>query len=131
MPIPSQAEYERREIDEARRKVIEVERAPLAERKEACADFFEAMRDRPELIAERIGWLLAGNYGYGSMILAKQVLKNRRMNRPAALTQMIATYEWMCPPRMAVEAWKRLTSAQKEALQVAVEEVIADAEASD
>ena len=55
-------EYERREFNEAGQKLREVEKAPLAERKEAAAEFLAAMRDNPQLIGERIGWLLGGSY---------------------------------------------------------------------
>ena len=129
--IPSQAEYERRELADAQRRLDEVERAPLAERKEAAAEFFEAMRDNPDIVAERVGWLLGGNYGYGSMMKAKQVLGSPRMNRSAALTQMAAAYEWSSPSAMTRAAWKKLTKAQQDALERAVQEEIRSAETED
>ena len=129
--IPSQAEYERRELTDAQRRLDEVERAPLAERKEAATEFFEAMRDNPEIVAERVGWLLGGNYGYGSMMKAKQVLGSPRMNRSAALTQMVAAYEWSSPSAMTRAAWKKLTKAQQDALERAVQEEIRSAETED
>lgn len=124
---PSQADYERRERSEAQQKLREVEKAPLAERKEAAAEFLVAMRDHPGLVAERIGWLLDGNYGYGSMLMAKQVLGSPRMNRSAALTHMIAAFEWSTPGAMAIAGWKKLTKSQQAALDKAVEAVIRDA----
>ena len=126
--IPSQAEYERRELADAQRRLEEVERAPLAERKEAAAEFFEAMRDNPDIVAERVGWLLDGSYGYGPMMKAKQVLGSPRMNRSAALTQMVAAYEWSSPSAMTRAAWKKLTKAQQDALERAVQEEIRSAE---
>lgn len=126
--IPSQAEYERREFQEANRRLSEVERAPLADRKEAAAEFFEAMRDHPDLVAERVGWLLGGNYGYGQMQMAKRVLGSPRMNRVAALTQMVAAFEWSAPGAMTRAALKKLTKGQQAALDRAVREAIADAE---
>ena len=128
MPIPSQAEYERNELAMARRHEQEIDRAPLSDRKEAQQSFFEAMRDDPGVVAERIGWLLDGNYGFGSMKMAQQVLASPRMNRRAALVQSIAVSEWMCPRRMAIDAWKKLTPAQKQLLDAAVDVVIAAAE---
>lgn len=126
--IPSQSEYERRELAEANRRLDELRRAPLAERKEAQASFLEAMRDHPDLVAERIGWLLDGNYGYGPMLLAKRVLGSPRMNRSAALTQMIGAFEWMSNQDMNREAWKKLTKSQQIALEKAVQEAIRSAE---
>jgi hypothetical protein len=111
--IPSQAEYEQRELREANQRLTEVERAPLADRKEAAVEFLAAMRDDPDLVAERVGWLLDGNYGYGQMLMAKRVLGAPRMNRVAALTQMVAAFEWSSPGAMTREAWKKLTKARK------------------
>lgn len=125
---PSQGEYERREMQEAQAKLAEVRKAPLAERKEAVQDFFEAMRDNPQIVAERVGWLLDGNYGYGSMLLAKRVLGSRNMNRAAALTQMIGAFEWQSPEEMSRGAWKKLTASQQAALDRAVQKAIRDAE---
>jgi len=126
--IPSQSEYERRELQEANQRLSAVERAPLADRKEAAAEFLAAMRDHPELVAERVGWLLGGNYGYGQMLMAKRVLGSPRSNRSAALTQMVAAFEWSSPGAMTREAWKKLTKSQQATLERAVQATIRDAE---
>lgn len=129
--IPSQAEYEQRELREANQRLAKVERAPLADRKEASTEFFAAMRDHPDLVAERVGWLLDGNYGYGQMLLAKRVLGSPRMNRSAALTQMVAAFEWSSPGAMTRAAWKKLTKGQQAALDRAVQGAIRDAESAE
>lgn len=129
--IPSQAEYERRELQEAQQRLSEVERAPLADRKEAASEFFEAMRDRPDIVGERVGWLLDGNYGYGQMVMAKRVLGSPRMNRSAALTQMVAAYEWSSPGALTRAAWKKLTKGQQAALERAVQGAIKSAESEE
>lgn len=126
--MQSQREYEHREIRAAMRQRDEVNNAPLAERKEAQQSFFEAMRDRPGLVGERVSWLLDGNYGYGSMLLAKGILHRPRMNRIAALTQMIGVYEWMSPEDMTRKAWKHLSPGEKHELARAVREAIEAAE---
>lgn len=118
--IPSQAEYERRELNEAHRRLEEVQRTSLADRKEAQASFLEAMREFPGLVAERIGWLLDEHYGYGAMLLAKRILASPRMNRSAALTQMIGALEWQSPEILTRSAWKMLTTDQKASLESAV-----------
>jgi len=124
--------YEMREAQEFQSTLREVDRAPLAERKEACAEFLEAMRHSPDLVAERIGWLLDGNYGYGSMQAAKRVIKgSSRMNKAAQLTHMVAALEWRCPARMAAQAWKALSSSEKKALDRAVGAEIKAAERSE
>jgi hypothetical protein len=129
--IPSQAEYERRELDEARQQLDAVRRAPLADRKEAQEQFLEAMRDRPEVVGERVGWLLDGNYGYGSMLLAKRVLGSPRMNRAAALTQMVGAFEWQSPEDMTRAAWKKLSASEKARLEDAVQVAIENAESEE
>lgn len=126
--IPSQAEYERRELSEARKRIQEIERASLADRKEAAAEFLGAMQAYPQLVAERVGWLLAGNYGYGPMLLAKRILGSPRMNRSAALTQLAGAFEWQSPEAMTRASWKKLTRAQQAALERAVQGAIRDAE---
>jgi hypothetical protein len=128
MGIPSQYEYEQREMRAARAQQAAVQRAPLRDRKEAQLAFFEAMRDDPSLVAERIGWLLDGNYGFGPMAIAQDVLQRPRMNRQAILTQMIGVFEWQCPEDMTRSAWKRLTPGEQAALGREVRAAMSDAE---
>jgi len=128
---PSQVEYERRERSEAQQRLTEIRRQPLSDRKEAAAAFLTAMRGNPALVAERIGWLIDGSYGYGAMLLAKQVIGSPRMNRSAALTQMIGAFEWMAPEEMVRAAWKKLTAGEKVALERAVQGAIARARSAE
>jgi len=128
--IPSQSEYENRELSLANQQLREVERAPLADRKAAAADFLVAMRDHPQLVADRIGWLLDGNYGYGAMQMAKRVLGRPRMNRSAALTHLIGAFEWQTPSAMAMAGWHKLTKGQQAALEKVVQRAIRDAESN-
>lgn len=125
---PSQAEYESNERRMVRSKEIEVDRAPLSQRKEAQAELLVAMKDHPEIVAERIDWLLDGNYGYGLMVIAKEILGSPRMNREAALTQMIGVHEWGSPRVMTVAAWKKLSSTQQGKLSKIIDHVIKRAE---
>jgi hypothetical protein len=117
------------EVGQAMRKMQEVARASLTDRQEARKAFGEAMAEDPALVAERVGWLIDGNYGFGEMIKAKQVIASPRMNRRAALTQMVGVYEWNCPGDFGVDAWKKLTGGQKAALDAALDVVIEAAEA--
>jgi hypothetical protein len=128
MSMPSQQEYEQNELRAARRHEQQIDAAPLSDRKDAQREFLEAMRDNPAVVGERIGWLIDGNYGYGAMLKAKQIVASPRMNRRAALVQSIAVFEWMCPRRMAVDARKKLTPQQKKLLDDVVDVVIAEAE---
>lgn len=121
--VPSQLEYERRERQEAQQLLAEIRRQPLSDRKEAQESFLEAMRD-PALVAERLGWLLNGSYGYGAKMMAQQVMKSPRMNRSAALTQMVGAFEWRVPEDMVRTAWKKLSAGEKAALERAVQAAI-------
>jgi hypothetical protein len=128
-PMRGLSESDWKQVGQAVRKMDEVSRAPLSDRQEARAAFGEAMATDPALVAERVGWLIDGNYGYGEMIKAKQVIASPRMNRRAALTQMVGVYEWNCPGDFSADAWKKLSGAQKSALDAALDVVIEAAEA--
>lgn len=121
-------DYDTRSKAEARRRLDRVRHAPLEDRREAKANFLEAMRDAPSRVAERISWLLDGNYGYGEMLLAQQILRSPRMNRRAALTQMIGALEWMCTENDERLAWKALSKAQQAKLDSEIDRVIEEAE---
>jgi hypothetical protein len=123
--IPSQHEYEAREARMYHAQVAEIEKAPLSERKEAASDFLAAMKHYPDTVAERVGWLIDGNYGKGSYDAARRVLAmGARANKAATLTQMIAQLEWRCPARMAAAAWKKLSPSEKARLDHAVKSMI-------
>lgn len=110
-------DYESREAATFRREMREAETSPLPG---AAEEFYEAMRDTPSLVGERIGWILQGNYGYGAMKAAERVVRNRRMNRAAQLTHMVGALEWKCPLRGATAGWNRLTASEKAALDRSV-----------
>lgn len=119
--MPADLEYERREIALAHKEIKQVNAASLRDRQDAARDFFEAMRDTPQIVGQRVGWLIAGNYGYGSKLLAEDILHSPRMNRTAALTQLVGVFEWQSPERMTRQAWKRLTGHEKALLATAVD----------
>ena len=114
--------YVIQETDNARREEAAINRAPLRDRKEAQQAFYDAMATDPEIVGERLGYLLDGNYGAGPLFMAMQATK--RMNRPAMFTQLVAVFEWNCPREMAVAAWKKLTPKQKATLQRTIEDAI-------
>lgn len=131
MSIPGKAEYERSERAQFHTDLRRAERGSPAEVKEAAREFLGHMREDPELIGERIGWLLDGNYGYGSYATAQEIIKNKRMNREAWLLQTVAALEWMVPQRYAIAAWKKLSSTEKEKLSSAIKREIKSANESE
>jgi hypothetical protein len=118
--IPTQREYEDREAQMFYKQLEGVEKAPLAERKEAATEWGAALQSHPKTVAERVGWLLAGNYGYGSYVKARQVACSPRMNRVASLAQMIAALEWQAPSAMARSQFSKLSPQQKKTVNEAV-----------
>lgn len=126
--IPTQAEYEAHEARLLAAKLREVESAPLADRRAAFAEYAHAVKEYPAIVAERVGWLLAGSYGYGAYRAALAVAANKRMNRPAALAQMIAALEWACPANYCRAAYNALTVGEQARINALIESEIAEAE---
>ena len=125
--IPTQAEYEEREAVDLRRKLAEVERAPLADRKAAAADYARTLAENPDIVAERVDWLIQGSYGYGSYRAALRILADKQSNRAAQLGQMIAALEWQCPNARARQVYNGLTVTQQTNVNKRIEAVIAEA----
>ncbi len=112
--------YETNEAQIFRREMAEIERASLADRKEAAAAFLDAMKTDTDHIAEQIEWIFNGSYGYGAMQAAKRIARNKRGNRNAQLNQMVAALCWRCPAKMAAAMWKKLSSSEKSVLAEAI-----------
>jgi hypothetical protein len=128
MPLPTQAQYEQNELAIAYRDEERINHEPLRDRKECQSNFLEAMATDPALIAERIGWVINGSYGYGPMLLAKRLIASPHSNRVAGLNLLVGVFEWRCPRAMGVAAWKKLTKTQQHDLDSAIETVISEAE---
>ncbi len=128
--MPTNHEYETRERTEFHQQIKKVEKLPLNERKENARAFAEALKHDPAIVAERVGWLLNGSYGYGSYKAAEQMLKAPRMNHGAWLTLTTAALEWGTPQKMAIAAWKALSGAQQTHLRKLIDREIKDHHAS-
>ena len=120
---PAKDDYERDEDRQHFNHMQEVEKAPLAERKEAEKDTMDHLKD-PESFAQRAEWLHQGNYGHGAMRAAHRILAAPRMNREAALTQLTAAYEHRSPGRHTVAAWKKLSPEEQKNLSTHMQGVI-------
>ena len=120
--------YDKREIQSHYVNIDATESAPLWDRQAARDEWLHDMRTDPQLIADRIGWLLGGNYGYGSYLISRQIADNKRLNREAALSQMIAALEWRCPARFAARAWNKLTPDQQQELSKRIQTELDDYE---
>lgn len=122
--LPTQAQYEMNEAKLLQAQLLRVEKAPLSERQEARTDYQDMMATTPNLIADRIGWILEGNYGFGAMKKAESILASRG-NKIAQLSMLLASLEFSCPANFAAQAWNKLTLDQKLALEKAIQAVIA------
>jgi len=121
--------YEMRELAMFRKQMEEVEKLPLAERKENAREWFNDLMNDQKLIAERVGWLLNGSYGKGSFDSACRVLASPRMNQVAWCAITIANLEWRTPAKMAIMAWKKLPVETRYQVNEAIRREIADAKA--
>ncbi len=119
---------EMNEISRHHKAIEEIERTPLAERKESAKEFAADLAANPELVAQRVGWLIDGNYGQGSCTAAWQIITAPRLNRIAALSILIAALEWRCPSAMARKVWKGLTADQQAKIDGLIKKEIEDAE---
>lgn len=90
------------------------EKAPLADRKDAAAAYATVLRD-PAALARGLGWLRSGDYGVAEKAAADEIIANPRLNRAAALGQLLAGVECCCPARGAAAAYKALTADEKAA----------------
>lgn len=123
--IPTQAQYEQNEADKFNKQMMGYERAPLADRQEGRKDFLAMMQDSPAVIGERIGWLLAGNYGFGAMQAAKAIASaSDWLNKGASLCLMIGSLDCGCPASFGRQAWKGLSIEQRVILAKAVSKAL-------
>ena len=132
--VDSRLAFERAEKQRFIAELQAVEQAPLADRQEGRADWTAALQT-PELVAERIGWLLNGSYGQGSYGAALAMIGNPRMNVQAWLGQTIAAIEWHCPANFARATWKALSRDQQtklaELIQAEIDYKVAQMEGED
>ena len=128
----TKADYEGAELLAFSRQIKRIADAPLADRQSAARDWRERLSD-PETIAVRADWILNGSYGHGAYLHAWHVARNRRMNRAAWFSQMVAALDFNCPADFARREFLRLSKAQQAAVNAAiltaVDSAVADADA--
>ena len=118
----SQAQYESNERAMLAIQIARVESASLIDRRAGRDSLAEALTV-PGLIEERLQWLVEGCYGYGAMMKAKEIAASK-MNRPAALMQLLGAVEWQCPGSMTRALFNGLPPADQQALNTAIVAVI-------
>jgi hypothetical protein len=111
-------------FDYVQRARNEIERADLADRRIYREEYREAIANNPDLVAERVERLLAGNYGFEHYVVAWSILASGSGNKVARLAQLIAAFEWSCPDAFARGAWRSLTPEQRERVNAAIQGAI-------
>lgn len=111
--------YEQNELARHRIHLQRVEEAPLADRQAARASYASATVDH---IEEAVGHLLAGNFGFGPYLAAREeVLGFRRRNGVAMLAMWAAAYEWQCPAAFARQAFRKWSPDKQARVNEAIE----------
>ena len=111
--------YEQNELARHRIHLQRVEGAPLAERQAARASYAIATVDH---IEEAVGHLLAGNFGFGPYLAAREeVLGFKRRNGAAMLAMWAAAYEWQCPAAFARQAFRKWSPEKQAEVTEAIE----------
>jgi len=118
----SQAQYEANERAALARQIAQVESASLVDRR-AARDCLAGYLADADLIEERLRWLFDGCYGYGAMMKAKEIAASK-LNRPAALMQLLGAVEWQCPGSMTRAMYLKLSPADQQALNAVIMAVI-------
>lgn len=116
--MSTQAEYHNAEMQRFFRKMEQIEKAPLSERREARGEWKEALEYKQN-IARNCAWLLDGSYGYGEMIRAHSLIEGGG-NKAARLGILLAALDHGCPATFAVSAFKCLTNEQQETVNEAI-----------
>ena len=123
--IPTQKEYEEREIRMYFKKLEEVEKSPKQDRIEGFKELFDNARLNPVIISERIGWILDGSYGFGPYKIAERIVKETK-NPNYHLFHILAHYEYLTSDYYASKVYRSLTQDQKDKLNELVTKEIED-----
>jgi hypothetical protein len=125
MPIPTQAEYEQREAELLAQKLRVLSEAPKNDRHERANAWLEAMRKDPKIVAQRVGWLIDGNYGYGSYMRVQDIWRAPRADKISALRNLVGALEWLCPLSTAMTMYEKLTKKERETLNYFISKALA------
>ena len=120
--------YIQRERGKVQDKLRALSALPLRWRQQNRAEYRQALAERPAYVAAEVDHLLSGNFGEAEYHIAMDIMARPRMNRVAALSQLIAGLEWECSALEARKAYLSLDDRQKATIDTAIEEVIAENE---
>lgn len=116
-----------KEMTIARNRIAEIEHDKESRNKETRLSVLDYLRD-PKLVRTRINWLFDGDYGHGEQLIARDILRNKRMNRVAAIVQLVAMFDKLSSRANVAQAWKLLKKKEQADLQVEVEAALVENE---
>lgn len=91
------------------------EKAPLADRKAAAADWFQRLTEYPETLTRCVEFILNGSCGHAPQYEAQKIIiKSSRKTATARLGQMVASVEDQCCAAGARRSFRKLTQEQQE-----------------
>lgn len=115
--------YEQNERRILAYKLAAIDQQSLSDRKAARSYVHDGMLDAAH-IANRINWVLNGDYGYSEMLSMKRIKEATRGNRAAQAVQLYCALEYGCPAKFVIGAWKLLSVEKQTALNDAVLEIL-------
>jgi hypothetical protein len=119
----TQKQYEEQEWKRANISYYDKEKLPKWDRQQGYKDLLADVIASPELISDRINWLLNGTYGYGEMKIAEQAIQLNK-NPNSVLFDLIAHWEWYTSAYYARKVYKNLTKEQQNNLNKLVSEEV-------
>ena len=115
--------YAQNEKLQINRRLNELSHEPLHVRQANRKEYAKDLHDT-RLVVQRIEWMLDGCYGQGAYLICQDIMSRPRMNRVAALSQMIGGLEWQCSALEARKAYLSLDSAAQDRINAAIQAVI-------
>lgn len=116
-------DYEDRELKSAWKHYLEIEKSPARERIDNYNNLFESCKSNPDLIGERINWLLNGTYGFGEMRFAENIIERSKNPNPM-LFDAIGHFEWYTSSYYIRKAYKTLTKKEQDRLNAIIAEEV-------
>jgi len=123
MNIPTQKEYEEREIKMYFRQLEGVEKSSKQDRIYGFKSMLETVKNDPAIIAERITWILNGSYGFGAYIMSKRILKETK-NPNYHLFHILAHLEYLTSDYYASKIYRSLSKQEQDNLNELVTQEI-------
>lgn len=118
--------YEEREAEIFANDLARAERGTPAEKRKANQQWKDALANDPALIAERVGWLLAGHYGKGAYDAAWNRVRSKYVKPSFWLLETIAALEWLVGKRAHNATLRKVPPARQHAVFDAIECTVRD-----